>query len=117
MTEKLDMEELFEGFEALPVQEDTVDLTETKLPEDDYFEAPDEEPEYPTYGGIKDPEYPTYDFKTKGGKTIEVYHQPMGTLWAIKFREGGQLPQGLKGQYTSEAEAIQAVQVYIASNQ
>jgi hypothetical protein len=110
------MEDLFEEFETLPKQEDTVDLNAVTVPEDDFFVAPEEEIEYPTYGGIEEIKYPIYDFKTKGGKTIEVYHEQVGTLWAIRFKEGGQLPRELKGKYTTEANAVQAVQLYVANN-
>lgn len=115
MTEKSNMAELFNDFEQLPELEDTVELDNVVAPEDDFFEG-DVEPEYPTYGQVKDLEWPTYTFKTSGGKTVEVYHEKYGTLWSVKFREGGQLPESLTGKYTTATDACQAVEVYLASN-
>lgn len=114
MTEKLDMEDLFEDFEKNSTGEDTVDLTEVRVPEDDFFEQPVEETEYPTYGNLPEMKFPSHTYKTAGGKTVEVYHETMGTLWAIRFKEGGQLPDELKSKYTSDSDACQAVEMYLA---
>ena len=116
MTEKLDMEDLFEVFESLPEMEDTVDLDQVAVPEDDFFEVVEEDVHYPTYGDTPEIKYDTHTFKTEGGKTVEVYHEQMGTLWAIRFKEGGQLPAELSGKFTSDADARTAVQLYLARN-
>lgn len=114
MTEKSNMEDLFNDFEHLPEMEDSVDLEATLEPmTDDYFEQPEEAPEYPTYGEVPDLEWPVHTFQS-GGKTIQVKHDKVGTLWSISFKEGGQLPEELKGKYTSDNDAIAAVKVYLA---
>jgi hypothetical protein len=116
MTEKSNMEDLFVDFDILSEMEDTVDLEQVVVPEDDYFEATEEDIDYPTYGGTPEIKYNTYTYKTAGGKTVEVYHEPMGTFWSIRFKEGGQLPQELAGKFTHENDARQAVEVYLARN-
>lgn len=115
MTEKSDMEDLFTNFEQLPQLEDTVNLDDIPEPmEDDYFEQPEEAPEYPTYGEVAELKWPEYTFKTSGGKTIQVKHDKVGTLWSISFKEGGQLPSELTGKFTSEHDACKQVEVYLA---
>jgi hypothetical protein len=93
---------------------DTVDVDEDNFLS---FEpiAADEVTEPPSYDtvGEGDRGYPSYSFPA-GGKTIEVYHNQYGTLWGVKFKEGGELPHELKGQFTDEKEAVKAVEVYLA---
>jgi hypothetical protein len=110
------MEDLFNSFDSLPELEDTVDLDQVSVPEDDFFtqEGSIDDPIYPTYGEVKDIEWPSYTFRTPGGKTIEVYHNKMGTLWGVRFKEGGQLPAELSGQFTSDSEAVKQVELYLA---
>lgn len=50
-----------------------------------------------------------------GHKTIEIYHEELGTLWSVRFAEGGQLPASLTGKFTSDADAKLAVDLYVAS--
>lgn len=115
MTEKLDLEDLYNDFDSLPEQEDTVDLSEVKVPDDDYFEQTEEVAEHPTYGDIPEVQYATYDYPLSDGKTLQVYHEKMGTLWAIKFKEGGQVAQELQSKFTNEGDARQAVELYLAA--
>ena len=49
-----------------------------------------------------------------GNKTVEVYHEKFGTLWAARFKEGGELPANLKGKWTSAEDAILEVNLYKA---
>ena len=49
-----------------------------------------------------------------GNKTIEVYHEKFGTLWAARFIGGGELPATLKGKWTSAEDAILEVKLYKA---
>lgn len=85
-------------------------------PEDDFltFSEVDEEPEFPEYeiseAGVKDWHTVQMD---AGLKTLEVYHHEWGTMWGIRFKEGGQLPAELSGSYTDEGEAVKAAEVYI----
>ena len=79
------------------------------------IEADDDVPSYDTVGE-GDRGYPSYTFPA-GAKTLEVYHNQMGTLWRVKFREGGELPAILKGQFTDEKEAIKAVETYLANKE
>lgn len=68
-----------------------------------------------TYGLKADNDnYPHFDFETKGGKTVSVRHDNMGTMWRICFVPGGQLPQELDGGFTTQDHAIQAVKLYLA---
>lgn len=53
-------------------------------------------------------------FVPAGAKTVEIYHEKFGTLWAMRFAEGGQLPEELKGKYTNPEDAKLAADIYIA---
>lgn len=68
---------------------------------------------FPTYGELTDREWPVHSFHF-GGKDIEVVHEELGTFWKIQFRQGGKLPAELQGSFTSEQDAIQAVEIYMA---
>lgn len=67
-----------------------------------------------TYNMVTDKDYNEYNYETKGGKTISVRHDTMGSLWYIAFVPGGQLPNELSGKFTSDRDAIQAVEQYLA---
>jgi len=53
-------------------------------------------------------------FVPHGAKTIEIYHEKFGTLWALRFVEGGKIPDDLKGKYTNPEDAKLAADIYIA---
>lgn len=42
---------------------------------------------------------------TTGGKTIQLKINPKGRLYIIEYREGGEVPDGLKGLFTSPEKA------------
>ena len=72
---------------------------------------------YPTYEtGRRDSEWPEFTFKGPKEKSLRVFHDKMGTLWGIEWIGGGELPASLQGRFTNEAKAIEAVNLYIASN-
>jgi hypothetical protein len=50
-------------------------------------------------------------FKTPGGKIIELFHE--GYLLKIRFTSGGQLPDVLKGSYTSFVQAKTSIEMYL----
>ena len=50
-------------------------------------------------------------FETHKGKTIEMFY--FGRNIALKFKEGGELPEVLKGMYTNEREAEIAIRKYL----
>ncbi len=52
-------------------------------------------------------------FKTPGGKIIELFYE--GFLLKARFTTGGQLPQQLKGSYTSFAQAKTSIEMYLDS--
>jgi hypothetical protein len=56
-------------------------------------------------------------FEKSGSKTIEIYHEKFGTLWAARFVEGGKLPSKLKGKWTNPGDAKLAVDLYIADKE
>ena len=103
--EKFTLEDPLAGFDS----EEQSTYTDTGTPTDVEVEV-----EYPTYGGIPDPEYPEYTFETKGGKTIKVTHDKMGSFWSVSFVPGGQLPAELQGKFTRYTEANEAVEIYLA---
>jgi len=108
------MDDLYAGFEDLPELEDTVSLDEVGVMEDDFHNAEQVIHRASEYGLIPDVKYDDYQFQTRGGKTVVVYHDKMGSMWSIKFKQGGQLPEELEGKFTSEQQAIQAVEIYLA---
>lgn len=57
--------------------------------------------------------YPSI-FVSAGNKTLEIYHEKFGTLWACRFKEGGELPRSLKGKFTSPEDAKLAADLYVA---
>jgi hypothetical protein len=81
------------------------------------LEADDEE-SYPEYDTSRagDKEWPKYEFPS-GGKTLVIAHDQWGTLWSVHFKEGGELPESLKGKFTDEENARLAVQLYLASKE
>jgi len=56
-------------------------------------------------------------FVPAGAKTIEIYHEKLGTLWAARFVEGGQLPKKLTSKWTNPVDARIAVDLYVAEQQ
>jgi hypothetical protein len=56
----------------------------------------------------------TAKFYTEGGKEVKAVHDEMGTLWHIEFSPGGQLPEDLKGKFTNETMAKDAIKLYLA---
>jgi hypothetical protein len=85
------------------------------IPADDYYVEAGEEPVYPTYNNGRDEKpFVGKSFKTAGGKTLEVYHEDVGTFWRVKFKEGGELPRELKGAYTTDLQAFQDIELYLA---
>ncbi len=50
-------------------------------------------------------------FTTHKGKTIEMFY--FGRNLALKFKEGGELPEVLQGMYTNEREAEIAITKYL----
>lgn len=50
-------------------------------------------------------------FETHKGKTIELYYK--GQSIALKFKEGGELPEDLKGMFTNERQAEIAINMYL----
>ena len=80
------------------------------------FTEVDDDPEYPEYDTDRQGDKPWHTLEVDAGsKTLEVYHEEWGTLWSIRFKEGGQLPKELTGSYTDEGEAKIACDVYVAS--
>lgn len=62
-----------------------------------------------------DNNWPKYEFPY-GNKTMRVQHDVMGTLWHVDFVEGGNVPQELSGKFTTDRDAIKAVEIYILQN-
>lgn len=54
--------------------------------------------------------------ETKFGKTILIQRTSLGRTFQIKFAEGGELPEELKGEYTRATDALAAVATYKARN-
>lgn len=54
-------------------------------------------------------------FIKAGNKTVEIYHEKMGSLWACRFAEGGELPRALKSKFTSPEDAKLQVEIYKAN--
>ena len=52
-------------------------------------------------------------FITPNGKDVSSYVTPNTALWAVKFNQGGELPQQLSGTFTSERLADVAINQYI----
>lgn len=50
-------------------------------------------------------------FETHKGKTIEMFY--FGRNIALKFKEGGELPEMLQGMFTNERYAEIAIQMYL----
>jgi hypothetical protein len=57
----------------------------------------------------------TEEFFTKGGKEVKAVHDKIGTFWHIEFVPGGQVPAELKGKFTDENSAKQAIKRYLAT--
>lgn len=51
------------------------------------------------------------NYTTHRGKDITIY--PEGNAWKVQFDQGGELPEMLSGQFTSEGIAAQKVELYI----
>lgn len=51
--------------------------------------------------------------KTKGKKELVVDQARTGSFF-IKFKDGGQLPEGLTGRYTKYEYALRDINVYLA---
>lgn len=45
-------------------------------------------------------------------KEIEIFHEPTDPLYQLKFKGGGQLPEMLKGKFTSRLEAERMRDLY-----
>lgn len=96
------------------------DVDSMDVMEDEFLSMSEvgDETQYPTYdGGVDDKPWPSSFYTTAGGKTIEVYHEEFGTLWGIKFKEGGVMPAELTGKYTSQRDADLDVQLYLAKKE
>jgi hypothetical protein len=114
MMEKFDTEDQLEEFSGLP-SDDEVSWDESESwSELDTIEEGDKEVIFPTYGELTDREWPVYSYKV-GEKTLQVVHDDIGTMWHIQFKEGGPIDNSLKGKFTSESEAKQAVEIYLNS--
>lgn len=50
-------------------------------------------------------------FETHKGKTIEMFY--FGRNIALRFKEGGELPEELKGMYTNDRQAEIAINKYL----
>lgn len=114
-------------------EDESEDVIATGTLEDDTYEA-DNEDLHEQFAFVKDmlgedavhdkrntynmsPDGNKYDeflFETKGGKGIRVVHDTMGSLWRVEFTSGGSLPNSLTGKFTSDREAIHAVEQYLA---
>ena len=56
----------------------------------------------------------TEQYFTEGGKEVKAVHDEVGTFWHVEFSPGGELPAELKGKYTTEQDARQAIRRYLA---
>jgi len=133
-TEKFDLDESQEigELEFAEIEGPDTGLTTGTLEDDEYIADNEDLPEQfkfvkdmlgedalqdkrNTYGlSTDDSNYPKFEYETKGGKTISVRHDSMGTMWKICFVPGGQLPAELDGSFTSQDAAKQAVELYLA---
>jgi hypothetical protein len=52
---------------------------------------------------------------TPQGKEIQIYIDPKTAFRKLSFTSGGELPEQLSGIFTSEREAMRAVNDYVAS--
>lgn len=55
-------------------------------------------------------------FETPNGKKIEMYVAPNSPHIKIKFCPGGELPEELTGNFTSERDAANAIAKYLAKD-
>lgn len=53
-------------------------------------------------------------FIKAGAKTVEIYHEKFGTLWAARFVEGGTIPKSIRSRWTNTDDATLAVNLYVA---
>ena len=53
-------------------------------------------------------------FETPNGKPISTFVVPNTAMWAIKFDQGGSLPERLWGNFTSERLADIAIKNYLS---
>lgn len=53
-------------------------------------------------------------FETPNGKKIQMKIQPNTVLIKLEFATGGELPSDLSGLFTTEKEAIYAVNKYLS---
>ena len=128
MTEgKLDMDAEFDFSYEAPEEEFTPGLLEDDVHEPSSAEAHDfvaglASPEYadevyPAYSTERrDSEWPEFVFQGPKEKKLRVSHDKMGTFWSVEWIGGGELPANLKGSFTNEAKAIEAVKLYLAAN-
>jgi hypothetical protein len=52
-----------------------------------------------------------------GNKELIVEMAPMGRHYVMRFTKGGELPEVLRGMYTSPVEAYKAAQLYLDTAQ
>lgn len=52
--------------------------------------------------------------KTQKGKEIQI-RQDKWCIYRVEFVGGGELPESLKGGFTTKADADRAIQIYLAT--
>lgn len=61
-----------------------------------------------------EPVEPKVVAKTEKGKEIQL-RQDKWCIYRVEFVGGGELPESLKGGFTSKADAERAIQIYLAT--
>lgn len=84
-----------------PAAEEAMKQQELKTPQEQY------NPKKPT---------PPRAYVTSGGKQIKLEQDFFGK-WTVHFVPGGEMPAELKGQFTREDLAHEAVQLYLAKRE
>lgn len=52
--------------------------------------------------------------ETPEGKEIEVFPVEGTSLWAIRFKPGGQLPKQLSGKWVKQSDAVKEMDKYLS---
>jgi hypothetical protein len=97
------------------VEELVTETYDPELNQEDFLNFTDLEgnPEKELAPSERNELFPSKFIKYKD-KTVEIYHEKHGFLWAAQFVEGGQLPKALRSKWTTDQDAAQAVSIAAA---